>query len=155
MNEAVNMVGLVAQLAKRPRGRACIVLARDYAGQREWASQLAKQTGAEHVDLLDLAAGDKDLAGTIAAFSIKDTFSLLQQRSKASVLIVTGIEFLTAAWSSRASAIEQFASHIEMWTKSPALLFVLQYDSTLANRQFTRFPDSTFVVDQKDTVALT
>lgn len=149
------MVSLVAQMAKRPRGRACIVLTHDYAGQREWATQLAKQTGAGHVDLLDLAAGDKELAQKIATFSTKDTFSLLQQQSKVPVLIVTGIEFLTAAWSSRASAMEQFASHVEMWTKSPAFLFVMQFDSTLANRQFTRYPDSTFIVDQKDTLALT
>ena len=155
MSEAINMVRLIAQLAKRPRGRACIVLTHDYAGQRAWAAQLAKQTGAEHVDLLDLAAEDKELAGKIVVFSATDTFSMLQQHSKAPVLIVTGIEFLTAAWPSQVSAMEQFASHVEMWTKSPAFLFIMQYDSTLANRQFTRYPDSTFVVDQKDTLALT
>ena len=155
MSDAVNMVNLVAELAKRPRGRACVVLTHDFAGQRAWANELAKQTEADHVDLLDLTIEDEALAGKVAALAIKDIFGLLQQQSQSPVLIVTGVEFLTAAWSSQASAMEQFASHVEMWTKSPALLFVMQHDSTVANRQFTRYPDKTFVVDQKDTLALT
>ena len=154
MSEVVNMVKLVAELPKRPRGRACIVLTHDYLGQRAWAAKLARQTDAGHLDLLERSAADEALGNSIAAMSVAELFSLLQKQSQAPVLIVTGIEFLTATWSSRASATEQFGSSVEMWSKSPALLFVMQHDSGLANREFIRFPDKIFVVDQKNTLAL-
>ena len=154
MSDFVNMVKLVAELPKRPRGRACIVLTHDYLGQRDWAAELAKQTDADHLDLLERAAADEALGNSIAAMPVAELFALLQKQSQARVLILSGLEFLTATWSSRASAMEQFAAHVEMWTKSPALLFVMQHDSTVANRQFIRYPNRTFVVDQKDTLAL-
>ena len=155
MSGAVNMLKLVDELPKRPRGRACIVLTHDYLGQRAWATELASQANADHIDLLERAVADESLGNSISMMSATDLFPWLQKQCQLSVLIVSGIEFLTATWASRASAMEQFASQVEMWSKSPALLFVMQHDSTLANREFTRFRQFTFVVDQKDTLALT
>jgi len=155
LSDAVNMLKLVAEVPKRPRGRACVVLTHDYLGQRAWAAELAKQTDADHIDLLERAASDEELGNAISTISATDLLPWLQKQSQAKVLVVSGIEFLTATWASRASAMEQFASQIEMWSKTPALLIVTQHDSTLANREFTRFRQYTFVVDQKDTLALT
>jgi len=149
------MLKMVDELPKRPRGRACIVLTHDYFGQRAWAAELASQTNTDHIDLLERAVADESLGNSISTMSVMDLFPWLQKQGRLPVLIVSGIEFLTATWASRASAMEQFASQVEMWSKSPALLFVVQHDSTLANREFTRFRQYTFVVDQKNTLALT
>lgn len=155
MTEAVDMIKLVKKLPSRPRGRACIVLTHDYGGQKDWAFELAKLTGMDHIDLLDLFENEKDLSQNISSFQVADLFGLLTGESSASVLIVTGIEFLTASWAGQSGAFEQFAGQIEMWSKSPALLFVMQFDSFLAKRKFIRFPQYTFVIDQKETFALT
>jgi len=155
LSDVVNMLELVAELPKRPRGRACVVLTHDYLGQRAWAAELASQTNADHIDLLERAAVDEKLGNAISTVSATDLLPWLQKQSQSQVLIVSGIEFLTATWASRATAIEQFASQVEMWSKTPALLIVTQHDSTLANREFTRFRQYTFVVDQKGTLALT
>ena len=155
MSDAVNMLKLVDELPKRPRGRACVVLTHDYLQQRAWAAELASKTETDHVDLLERATADENLGNAISTISATDLLPWLQKQSQSKVLIVSGIEFLAATWASRATAMEQFASQIEMWSKTPALLIVMQHDSTLANREFTRFRQYTFVVDQKDTLALT
>ena len=70
------------------------------------------------------------------------------------VLIVSGLEFLKASWIGQSSAVEQFASRMETWDRQPALVFVLQHDGALATRPFRRFRQYTFVVDQRETLAL-
>ncbi|MBU4480661.1 hypothetical protein KKG48_04450 [Patescibacteria group bacterium] len=149
------MIKLMQELSKRPRGRACILLTHDYADQKEWAMELAKQTGSEYVDLLDHFKEKRELAEKISSLNVTRLFSLLRTISDKSVLIVTGMEFLKATWSAQNNALEDFAKHVETWTKSPAMLFVLQFDSTLAERKFTRYPQYQFMVDQKETYALT
>lgn len=154
MNDPVNMVQLVRSLPSRPRGRACIVLTHEYDGQKEWAAELARQTDSEHIDLLELFAEDRTLGSRLGQFLIPGLFNFLKSRSRASVLIVSGMEFLKATWTGQSTVTEQFASHVETWNQSPCLLFVLQYDKTLATREFRRFRQYTFVVDQKETLAL-
>jgi hypothetical protein len=154
MNDPVNMVQLVRSLPSRPRGRACIVLTHEYDGQKEWAAELARQTDSEHIDLLELFAEDRTLGSRLGQFLIPGLFDFLKGRSQASVLIVSGMEFLKATWTGQSNVTEQFASHVETWNQSPCLLFVLQYDKTLATREFRRFRQYTFVVDQKETLAL-
>ena len=154
MNDPVNMVQLVRSLPSRPRGRACIVLTHEYDGQKEWAAELARQTDSEHIDLLELFAEDRTLGSRLDQFLIPGLFDFLKGRSRASVLIVSGMEFLKATWTGQSNVTEQFASHVETWNQSPCLLFVLQYDKTLVTREFRRFRQYTFVVDQKETLAL-
>jgi len=154
MNDPVNMVQLVRSLPSRPRGRACIVLTHEYDGQKEWAAELARQTDSEHIDLLELFAEDRTLGSRLGQFLIPGLFDFLKGRSRASVLIVSGMEFLKATWTGQSNVTEEFASHVETWNQSPCLLFVLQYDKTLATREFRRFRQYTFVVDQKETLAL-
>ncbi|MBN1546048.1 MAG: hypothetical protein JW902_05240 [Syntrophaceae bacterium] len=155
MSDPVDMINLVQGLPKRARGKACVILTHDYADQKDWAMDLAKQTRAEHVDLLDHFQENQDLAETISSLNVSRLFNLLRTIGDKAVLIVTGMEFLKATWSAQHNALEDFAKHIETWNKPPAMLFVLQFDLALAERKFTRFPQYQFVVDQKETYALT
>jgi len=154
VSKPIDTVQLVRDLPARPRGRACIVLTREIVGQAEWAAKLAAQTDSEHLDLLDHFAQDRTLAGKITQFSVRYLFDFLKNRSLAPVLIVSGIEFLTATWAGQPNAIEQFASRVETWNGKPCLLFVVQYDTTIATRRFGRHRQHTFVVDQADTLQL-
>jgi hypothetical protein len=155
MKDAINMVKLVEELAKRPKGRACIVLTHDYGGQKSWAAELARQTGAEHIDLLDIFGQDPDMAARVSTFSVPSLFDYLKNHKSSSVLIITGLEFLKAVWSAQPGAINEFASRVERWHKAPALLFVIQFDPVLAEIKSTRYPQLTFSVDQRETLALT
>lgn len=154
MNDPVNMVQLVKALPSRARGKACIVLTHEYEGQKEWIVELARQTDSGRLDLLELFAEDTTLSNKIGQFLVPRLFEFLQDRSQAPVLIVSGIEFLKATWSGQSSVSEQFASQIKTWNKSPCLLFVLQYDKVLATHDFGRRYSYTYVVDQKETLAL-
>lgn len=154
MSDPVNMVQLVRSLPSRPRGRACIVLTHEYESQKEWAAELARQTDAEHLDLLELFAEDRTLGNRLGQFLIPGLFDFLKGRSRASVLIVSGMEFLKATWTGQSNVTEQFASLVETWEQSPCLLFVLQYDQIIATREYRRYPQYKFVVDQKETLAL-
>lgn len=154
MSNPVNMVKLVNDLPSRPRGKACIVLTHEYEGQREWAMELARQTDSEHIDLLELFDKDQNLGNMIGQFLVPSLFDFLKGRSQAPVLIISGMEFLKASWAGQSNSIEQFASHVETWNQNPCLLFVLQYDKVIATREYRRFRQYTFVVDQKETLAL-
>jgi hypothetical protein len=138
----------------RPRGRACIVLTHDYTGQKEWAAELARQTDSDHLDMLELFAQETELSSKVGKFLIPDFFEFLKTYGKAPVLIISGMEFLKATWSGQANSVEQFASYVETWDQKPCLLFVLQYDKIIATREFRRYRQYTFVVDQKETLAL-
>ncbi len=154
MSDPVNMVHLVRSMPSRPRGRACIVLTHKYEGQKEWAAELARQTESGHLDLLELFSEDAELSRKISQFLIRNLFEFLKGYDKAPVLIVSGIEFLKATWSGQTNSVEQFASHVETWNQKPCILFVLQYDKIIATREFRRYRQYTFVVDQKETLAL-
>ena len=154
MSNAINMVQLVKELHSRPRGKACILLTHEYEGQKEWAAELARQTDSEHIDLLEHFAEDQALGNQIGQFLVPRLFEFLKARSHAPVLIVSGMEFLKATWTGQPDNINEFARHVMTWNQSPGLLFVLQYDKTLATYDFGRRYQYTFVVDQKETLAL-
>lgn len=149
------MPDLVRSLSTRPRCRACIVLTHTYQGQRDWAATLARQTGAMHLDLLDAFARDQELAASLRSFSVSALFDYLKQHNAASTLIVSRMEFLKATWSGQPNFTTTFVNLVERWNTNPALLFVLQYDKSLANASFTkRYGSIPFLVDQKETLAL-
>ena len=170
MNEPVDMVQLVKDLPSRPRGKACIVLTHEYEGQKEWAAELACQTDSEHLDLLELFAQDAKLSSKIGQFSVPVLFDFLKTTDKepsnssfrihnssfqsASVLVISGMEFLKATWAGQSNAVDQFLSQLKTWDKYPSLLFIIQYDKTIASYDFGRRYQYTFVVDQKETLAL-
>lgn len=154
MGEPVNMIDLVSELPRRRRGRACMVLTHDYAEQKEWAVKLAELTGSDHINLLEHFTEDRELSSKTGSFSVKDLFDLLKQHKGADVLIVSGIEFLKAAWSGQTTAIGQFTSIVSTWNQTPGLLFVIQYDKQLAEFNFTSRFQYTFLVDQRETLKL-
>jgi len=154
MSDPVNMVQLVRDLPSRSRGRACIVLTHEYEGQKEWAAELARQTDSEHLDLLELFAQDANLSNKIGQFLIPSLFEFLKNYCQAPVLVISGMEFFKATWTGQSNVVEQFASHVETWNQKPGLLFVLQYDKIIATREYRRYRQYTFVVDQKETLAL-
>ena len=155
MNDPINMVQFVTELARRPKGRAAVVLTHEYEGQKEWAAQLARQTNSEHINLLELFSKDLALSNGIEQFLVRNVFDFLKDRSQAPVLIISGMEFLKATWTGQSNSVEEFASQVQTWNKSPCLLFVLQYDKLLTRYDFgQRFRQYTFVVDQKETLAL-
>ena len=152
--EAVDLIHLIEDLPKRQRGRACIILTRNYLQQKAWAAKLAGIASTVHLDLLDELAGS-DKALKMAGFSVEGLFKYLENRPPTPVLVVSGIEFIKATWAyNPRKTMAQFAQQVEMWSRKPALLFVTQYDSLLANAQFRRFPDLQFVVDQQNTISL-
>ena len=154
MNEPVDIVTLVRNLPLRSSGRACIVLTHEYEGQKEWAAELARQTDSEHLDLLELFAKDAELSDKIGQFPVTKLLELLKTHDQAPVLIISGMEFLKATWVGQPNVVEQFASRVETWNQKPCLLFVLQYDKIIAAREYRRYRQYTFVVDQKETLAL-
>ena len=154
MKEPLNSIEFVAELKQRPRGRACLVLTEDYAGQDSWSAKLAEQTNSDHVHVLSAFSATPGLSQQVSCFLMPDFFKWLQSRASKPVLIVSGFEFLLAAWSGQSGFLEQFTTQVEMWNKTPALLLVTQYDRYLAERPFTRYPDKTFVIHQKETLAL-
>jgi hypothetical protein len=155
LDKVVNIVDLTKSLPQRPRGRACIVFTHDYLAQKAWAAELARQAGAAHLHLLDVFANDEALAKNVGTFSINDLFRFLSESAKSPVIVVSGLEFLMAMWASQANIVDQFARQIEMRDKSPSLLMVIQHHPPLAKWKFTRIKDQTFIVDQRDTLALT
>lgn len=154
MSDGKDLVGLVEELPERARGRACILLTHDYVGQKQWAEQLAGQTNSGQLDLLDLFAGNAQLAGNVQEFTVARLFEHLAGYGEKPVLIISGLEFLKATWSGLPSASEEFASRVETWRGTPALLFVMQYDKALETRNFTRYPQYAFVIDQRETIKL-
>ncbi|HBL52580.1 MAG TPA: hypothetical protein DDZ34_00545 [Syntrophaceae bacterium] len=155
MDSIANIVELTTSLPRRPRGRACIVFTHDHIEQKAWAAELAQQADAAHIHLLDVFSHDKALADNIGTFSINDLFRFLSESAKSPIIVVSGLEFLMAIWAGQANIVEQFARQIEMRDKSPALLIVMQHHQPLAEWKFTRIKDQIFIVDQRDTLALT
>ena len=155
MSDPVNMVLFVKELSRRPKARAAVVLTHEYEGQKEWAAELARQTDTEHINLIDLFSGEPALSNKIEQFSVQHLFSYLNGKSQAPVLIISSMEFLKATWTSQPKAAQEFASRVQTWNQSPCLLFILQYDKLIATYDFgNRYRQYTFVVDQKETLAL-
>ena len=155
MSDPVNMVLFVKELSRRPKARAAVVLTHEYEGQKEWAEELARQTDTEHMNLIDLFSEEPALSNKIEQFSVQHLFNYLKKKSQAPVLIISGMEFLKATWTSQPKAAQEFASRVQTWNQSPCLLFILQYDKLIATYDFgNRYRQYTFVVDQKETLAL-
>lgn len=149
-----NIVAFVQKLPARGRGSACIILSHDFAGQKSWAAEVARQADAGHLDLLEFFAADPQLAARLRDFSVAKLFELLAGYEQKPVLIVSGLEFLKASWSGLPTATEEFVRRVETWPGKPALLFVMQYDKALADWDFSRFRQYAFVIDQGETIKL-
>jgi hypothetical protein len=154
MSAAINMIDFVSSVRDRPRGRACVVLTRDYKDQREWATKLAEQTSSGYLDLSKIFAEDPQMSGNIGQFMVPALFEYLQKHTADEVLVVLGLEFITATWSAQPDAIDEFLSQVKTWDKKPALIFVIQHNTTMTTYDFGRRFQYTYVIDQKETLAL-
>ncbi len=154
MDDLIDMQQVIKELAKRPRGRSCFVFTQDKMERHEWAEQLAGMSGVEHLNLMSYFIEHQDLAEKVSSFDVDECFKLFMEKAKSEVLIVTGIEFLKAMWSSQDRSLEQLATKMEMWNKKPAILMVMQHDKSLAEREYSRFPQLRMVIDQRKTLAL-
>ena len=155
MSDPVNMVLFVKELSRRPKARAAVVLTHEYKSQKDWAEELAEQTDAEHINLIDLFTEEPALSSKIEQFSVQQLFDYLKNKIQAPVLIISGMEFLKATWTSQPKAAQEFASRVQTWNQSPCLLFILQFDKLIATYDFgNRYRQYTFVVDQRETLAL-
>ena len=154
MNELIDMQQVVKELGKRPRGRSCFVFTQDKMERHGWAKQLAEMSGVEHLDLVSYFIEHRKLAEKVSSFDVNECFKLFTEEAKSEVLIVTGIEFLKAMWSSQDRSMEQLATKMEMWNKKPAILMVMQYDKSLAEREYSRFPQLRMIIHQNKTKAL-
>ncbi len=151
MSNGIDLLDFGRELVARQRGRAAILLSRDYPGQESWANRLAAHVGAPHLDLArELARQGRDFS--MAAFSVDGLFRNLVNRVGAELLVVSGIEPIKASWSHNPRATELLAQQVETWNKKPALLFVLHHDAQLAGMRFTRFTGLRFVVEQEKTL---
>jgi NAD(P)H-hydrate repair Nnr-like enzyme with NAD(P)H-hydrate dehydratase domain len=154
MNDPVDMVQFVAELEKRPKGKAAIVLTHDYPGQKEWAAELAMQTGAEHLHMLDIFSENPELARNLSLLMVSGLFDFIHKQSKEKMAIVSGMEFIKSTWSGQPSAKIEFANRVQTWHHTPHILFVVQHDPVLASHDFGRRYNYRFIVDQKDTLKL-
>jgi hypothetical protein len=156
VNDLIDIVELVkTDLSRRPRGRVCFVLTRDASGQSGWAGKLAQLTGAQHLDVLEHFREHEELATKVSSFGVDDLLTLFGTvGSEASVLIVSGFEFLRSAWSGQPSAVEKLASKAEFWNRRPALLLVTQCEPFLGGLVYQRFPHLRASIEQKNTISL-
>lgn len=154
MNAPVNIVELARELPRRRRGRACIVLTETTDGRQAWADKLAAKSDGMHLDLLDHFAKNTDLAAKTGMFDVDDLFDMLKAMQDETLLVVTGIEFLRAIWMARSGTLETLAQRVEFWQDKPALIFVMQYETALAKRDFNKRFDGLFLVHQNDTLAI-
>ena len=154
MNNPVDIVQFVNDLPTRRRGRACIVLTHKFEVQKEWAAELARQTNFQHLDLLEHFTQNSNVIKKIVEFHVSMLFEFLTNFCEDSVLIVSNIEFLKATWSGQIKSVDEFTNRVENWARNPALLFVIQHDERIVNRNYRRFPQYRFVVDQNETLDL-
>jgi hypothetical protein len=154
MTDPLNMIEFVRDLGTRPRGRACIVLTDKYKDQKKWAKQLAQQTNSDHLDLLELFTQDTELGNKIGQFMVAKLYDFLEKYNTHAVLVVSGLEFLTATWTAQPNAIDEFLTQLKTWDKKTCLVFVLQHDKIIESYDFGRRYQHTFVVDQRETLAL-
>lgn len=138
------------------RNKAALLLTPDIQAQRTCAEQIATAAGAVHFDVLDHFQSDAALAEQLAGFSLDDLFKLVAAQ-KSPLLVVSGIEFLLAAWISQGDAKqekEKLCKKIELWENAPAILFVVQQDPVLASYKPKRHTVQ-LVIELSQTLALT
>ena len=155
MSDGVDIIKEAGQLPSRRRGRAMIVLSHDFQGLEPWAVELAQRLNdAEHINVLDHFIAHEELGSTAGTTTLDELFSLLGTLTDRKILVVSGIEFLRAAWSAQSGIVDAFAHKVETWERRPALVFVTQYDKKLENLKSARFGGHQFVFNQKDTYSL-
>lgn len=139
------------------RNKAALLLTQDLREQHAHAAQVASALGAPHFDVLDRFHNDPTLADQIAGFSASDFFKLLAAQKSQPLLVVSGIEFLLAAWLTQGDAKQvkrNLCQQIELWERAPAFLLVTQHDPVFAAYEPTRHTGSQVVIELSQTLSL-
>ncbi|MBV8278871.1 MAG: hypothetical protein JO170_26920 [Verrucomicrobia bacterium] len=140
------------------RNKAALLLTPDLREQRACAAQIAGAAGATHFDVLDAFQVDGTLSERFASFSSVEFFALVAAQKAEPLLIVSGLEFLLAAWLSQDDQNEvkrRFCHQIEMWEgrhKQPFLL-VTHRDPVFAAYTPARFTDGPLVIKLSQTLS--
>lgn len=144
------------ELAVR-RNKAALLLTPDLPEQQAFAAQLAAATGARHLDVLDRFKADAALTARLTSFSVTDFLALIAEEKAQPFIIVSGAEFLLAAWLCQSDPKEvksNFCQQIELWDQKPAFLLVAQYDSVFASYRPQRYKSSQVIIELSQTLSL-
>ena len=151
----LDLIQFSRELASR-RNKAALLLTPDMKAQRSNAEQIAVAIGAIHLDLLDRFQADASLVDQLAGFSSEHLFKLIAAE-KSPLLVVSGLEFLLAAWITQGDAKQvklKLCQQIELWESDPAFLLVLQQDTVFADYQPTRHRGGQIVIQLSQTQSL-
>jgi hypothetical protein len=139
------------------RNKAALLLTPNLAEQRSYAAQIATEVDGTHLDVLDLFQSDESLTAGLPSFSMDDLFALIGGHKDKRFLVVSGIEFLLAAWLSQGQPKEikrQLGEKIELWQNLPPFILVTHQDSVLAGYEAQRFTGGPVVIHMSQTLAL-
>jgi len=141
------------------RNKAALLLTPDLREQRACAAKIAAATGATRFDVLDVFQADATLTERLSGFSSDQFFALVAAQKAQPLLIVSGLEFLLAAWLSQDNPKEvkrRLCHQIEMWEgrDKPPFLLVTQQDPVFAAYTPSRFTDGPLVIKLSQTLSL-
>lgn len=151
----LDLIQFSRELAVR-RNKAALLLTPDLREQHAIAAQLARALGAPHLDLLERFQADAKLADQLAGFSPADFFKLIGAQKASPLLVLSGLEFLLAAWLAQGDAKQvkqDFCRQIEFWERQPAFLLVTQHDPVFAAYAPTRHTGQ-MIIQLSQTLAL-
>jgi hypothetical protein len=152
----LDLIKFSRELATR-RNKAALLLTPDIREQHACAVGIAAAIGAPHFDVLDRFHADTTLADRLGGFSADDLFKLIAAQ-KSKLLVVSGIEFLLAAWLAQGDAKQvkrSLCQQIELWERAPAFLLVTQHDPVFAAYQPARHTGSQVIIELSQTLSLT
>jgi hypothetical protein len=138
------------------RNKAALILTPDIREQRACAAGIAAAIGVEHFDMLDLFQADAKLADNLPGFSADDLFKLIADHKAQPLLVVSGIEFLLAAWLTQGDPKQvklKLCQQIELWERVPAFILVAQQDPVFAAYKPTRYTGD-LVIQLSQTLSL-
>ena len=138
------------------RNKAALLLTPDLREQHAVAAQLAGALSTPHLDVLERFHSNTQLVDQIAGFSPADFFKLVATQKSSPLLIISGLEFLLAAWLAQGDAKQvkqNFCQQIELWSQKPAFLLVTQHDPVFAAYAPTRHSGQ-LIIELSQTLAL-
>lgn len=155
----LDLIQFSRELATRraQHNKAALLLTPDLREQHACAAQIAAAVGAPHFDVLDRFQADASLVERLGGFSTDDLFKLITAQKAQSLLVVSGIEFLLAAWLTQGDPKQvkcDLCRQIELWEYAPAFLLVAQHDPVFAAYQPTRHTGSQIVIQLSQTLSL-
>jgi hypothetical protein len=139
------------------RNKAALLLTPDVTEQRAYANKLAGSVDAPHFDVLDRFQSDTKLSERLGGFSMGDLFALIAEQRLHSLVIISGVEFVLAAWLSQEDpkhVKHELCKKVELWERTPAFILVAQYDPVMAAYKPSRHTAGHLVIKLSETLSL-